>query len=205
MATGDTDVSICSDALVMLGASVISSFVEGSPAATACARLYPDLRDTLISRYPWSWSIKKMQIARLATAPINEWKYAYQLPGNMLTGVLAVFDSGSDAARPINYGWEIYGSQLFTNLETVYIDYQETVTEASMPPYFVRLLRIAMSAELAIVITDQVQKMDYLRTIAFGSPGENGRGGLFRESVNIDSRGQLTKSIEDFSLIQVRD
>jgi hypothetical protein len=205
MATGDTDVSICSDALVMLGASVISSFDEGTPSATACARLYPDLRDTLLSRYPWSWSIRKVQLSRLVTPPINEWKYAYQLPGNMLTGVLAVFDSGSDAARPINYGWEIYGSQLFTNLETVYIDYQETVTEASMPPYFVRLLRIAMSAELAIVITDQVQKMDYLRTIAFGSPGENGRGGLFRESVNIDSRGQLTKSIEDFSLIQVRD
>lgn len=205
MATGDTDVSICSDALVMLGASVISSFDEGTPSATACARLYPDLRDTLLSRYPWSWSIRKVQLSRLVTPPINEWKYAYQLPGNMLTGVLAVFDSGSDAARPVNYGWEIYGSQLFTNLETIYIDYQETVTEASMPPYFVRLLRIAMSAELAIVITDQVQKMDYLRTIAFGSPGENGRGGLFRESVNIDSRGQLTKSIEDFSLIQVRD
>jgi hypothetical protein len=204
MATGDTDVSICSDALVMLGASVISSLDEGTPAATACARLYPDLRDTLLSRYPWSWTLRKSQISRLVTPPINEWKYAYQLPGNMLTGVLAVFESSSDAARPINHGWEIYGSQLFTNLETVYIDYQETVTEASMPPYFVRLLRIAMSAELAIVITDQVQKMDYLRTIAFGSPGENGRGGLFRESVNIDSRGQLTKSIEDFSLIEVR-
>lgn len=205
MATGDTDVSICSDALVMLGASVISSLEDGTPAATACSRLYPDLKDTLLSRYPWSWSIKKVQVARLVTAPINEWKYAYQLPGDMLTGVLAVFDSGSDTARPINYGWEIYGSQLYTNLETVFIDYQETVTEASMPPYFVRLLRIAMASELAIVITDQVQKMDYLRSIAFGTPGENGRGGLFREAVNIDSRGQLSKSIEDFSLIQVRD
>jgi hypothetical protein len=139
------------------------------------------------------------------TAPLNEWKYAYQLPGNMLTGVLAVFESNSDAARSLNYGWEIYGSQLFTNQETVYIDYQESVVESVMPPYFVRLLRIAMAAELAIVITDQVQKMEYLRSIAFGSPGENGRGGLFRESANIDSRGRLSKSIEDFSLIQVRD
>lgn len=205
MAAGDTDVSICSDALVMLGASVISSFDEGSPAATACSRLYPDLRDTLLSRYAWSWSLKKVQIARLVTTPINEWKYAYQLPGNMLTGVLAVFDSNSDGARPLNHGWEIYGSQLFTNMETVYIDYQESVQEAVMPPYFVRLLRVAVAAELALVITDQVQKMEYLRGIAFGSPGENGRGGLFRESTNIDSRGQLTKSIEDFSLIEVRD
>jgi hypothetical protein len=205
MAAGDTDVSICSDALVMLGAGVISSLEEGTPAATACSRLYPGLKDTLLSRYPWSWSIRKVQVARLVTTPINEWKYAYQLPGDMLTGVLAVFDSASDVARPINHGWEVYGSQLYTNLETVYIDYQKTVTETSMPPYFVRLLRIAMASELAIVITDQVQKMEYLRGIAFGTPGENGRGGLFREAVNIDSRGQLTKSIEDFSLIEVRD
>ena len=205
MAAGDTDVSICSDALVMLGASVISSFDEGSPAATACSRLYPSLKDTLLSGYDWSWSMKKTQVSRLVTAPINEWKYAYQLPGNMLTGVNAVFDSASDSARPINSGWEVYGSQIFTNLETVYIDYQESVVETTMPPYFVRLLRIAMASELAIVITDQVQKMEYLRGIAFGSPGENGRGGLFREAVNIDSRGRLTKSIEDFSLIEVRD
>ena len=205
MAAGDTDVSICSYALVILGAGVISSLREGSPSATACARLYPDLKDTLLSRYDWTWSVKKVQLARLVTAPLNEWKYAYQLPGNMLTGVLAVFESNSDAARSLNYGWEIYGSQLFTNMETVYIDYQESVVESLMPPYFVRLLRIAMAAELAIVITDQVQKMEYLRSIAFGSPGENGRGGLFRESTNIDSRGRLSKSIEDFSLIQVRD
>ena len=205
MAAGDTDVSICSDALVMLGASAISSFAEGTPAATACSRLYPDLRDTLLSRYPWSWSLRKVQIARLATAPINEWKYAYQLPGDMLTGVIAVFDSGSDAARPVNYGWEIYGSQLYTNLETVYIDYQETVSESLTPPYFVRLLRMAMAAEVAMVITDQASKMEYYRGITFGSPGENGRGGLFREAANIDSRGQLTKSIDDHSLVQVRD
>lgn len=205
MAAGDTDVSICSDALVMLGAGVISSFAEGTPSATACSRLYPDLRDTLLSRYPWSWSTKKVQVLRLSAPPINEWKYAYQLPGNMLSGSLAVFDSASDSAHSLNYGWEIYGSRLLTNLETVYIDYQESVSESLMPPYFVRLLRTAMASELALIITDQAQKADYFRQLAFGSPGENGRGGLFRESVNIDSRGQLTKTIDDHSLVQVRD
>lgn len=205
MATGDTDISICSDALILLGASIISSFSEGTPAATACSRLYPDLRDTVISRYPWSWSMKKVKLARLATAPLNEWKYAYQLPGSILTGVQAIFDSGSDSARPINSGWEIYEDQVFTNLETVYIDYQQTVSEADMPPYFVRLLRTAMAAELSIVITDQASKADFFRSQAFGSPMENGRGGLFREAVNIDSRGNPNKVIDDFSLIQVRN
>ena len=68
MAAGDTSLSICSDALIMLGAQPISSFTEGSDAAQACDRLYPDLPDSLLSRYPWSCSYQKTQLARLATA-----------------------------------------------------------------------------------------------------------------------------------------
>ena len=36
MAAGDTSLSICSDALILLGAAPISSFTEGSDAAQAC-------------------------------------------------------------------------------------------------------------------------------------------------------------------------
>ena len=204
MAAGDTDLSICSDALIMLGAAPSSAFTEGTDAAQACDRLYPDLRDSLLSRYPWSWTYRKVQLSRLATAPLNEFEHAYQLPGNILSGVQAVFETTAANQQPINDGWEIYGDQLFTNLETVFIDYQETISESQMPIYFVHLLRNAFAAELGLVITDQTSKADYFRQIAYGSPGENGRGGLFREAVNIDSRGRLPQVIEDYSLIQVR-
>ena len=117
---------------------------------------------------------------------------------------IAVFENDSTAQRSVRYGWEIYGDQLVTNMETVYIDYQQTVTEAKMPNYFVRLLRTALAAELAIVITDQASKADYFRALAYGSPAENGRGGLMREAMNIDARGQSTQIVEDYSLIQVR-
>ena len=95
MAAGDTSLSICSDALIMLGASPLSSFTEGTDAAQACDRLYPDLRDSILSRYPWSWSYKKTQLARLSVPPINEFEYAYQLPGDMLSGVQAVFETAA--------------------------------------------------------------------------------------------------------------
>jgi len=204
MASGDTDLSICSDALIMLGASPLSSFEEGTSAAQACDRLYPDLRDSLIARYPWSWSFKKIQLTRLVTGPLNEWDYAYRLPGDMLSGVHAVFASSGTNENPTRYGWEIYGEDLYTNLETVYIDYQATVAETKMPEYFVILLRTAMAAELAMVITDQITKSDYYRGLAYGTPGENGRGGLMREAMNIDSRGKSPQIIEDYALIDVR-
>lgn len=204
MATGDTDISICSDALILLGASPISSFTEGTDAAQACDRLYPDLRNSILSSYNWSWSLTKSQISRLSTNPTNEWQYAYQLPGDMLSGVLAVFETSGTTERPRRYGWEIYGDQLYTNMETVYVDYQQEVNESRMPHYFIRLLRTALAAELAIVITDQAAKSEFFRNQAFGNPGENGRGGLMREAVNIDGRGQATQIVEDYSLIEVR-
>lgn len=205
MASGDTSLSICSDALILLGASPISSFTEGSDAAQACDRLYPDLRDSVISNYMWSWSIKKTQLARLAVTPINEWKYAYQLPGDMLSGVIALFTGSGTSQASANYGWEVYGDQLYTSFDTVYIDYQSTVSEDKMPVYFVRLLRTALAAELGFVITDQLAKSDYFRALSFGSPADANRGGLMREGMNIDSRGKLPQVIEDYSLINVRN
>ena len=126
------------------------------------------------------------------------------MPGDHLTGALAVFETDGTDQRSVRYGWEIYGDELVTNMETVFIDYQQTIAEAKMPNYFVRLLRTALAAELAIVITDQAAKADYFRALAYGGPGENGRGGLMREAMNIDARGQSTQIIEDYSLIQVR-
>lgn len=204
MAAGDTSLSICSDALIMLGAQPISSFTEGTDSAQACDRLYPDLRDSLLSRYPWSWSYKKVQLARLASTPVTEWTYAYQLPGDIISGVRALFNTSDTFGLPLRYGWELYGDQVYTNEDKVYIDYQATVIESKMPTYFVHLLRTAMAGELGMVITDQVTKADYYRSLAFGTPGENGRGGLFREAMNIDSRGQPSHVIEDYSLIDVR-
>lgn len=204
MATGDTDISICSDALILLGASPISSFTEGTDAAQACDRLYPDLRDSILSSYVWSWSLHKAQISRLSTAPTNEWQYAYQLPGDMLSGVLAVFETSGTTERPRRYGWEVYGDQMYTNMETVYIDYQKSVSESKMPPYFVQLLKFALASELAIVITDQAAKAEYFYGKAYGNPGENGRGGEMRKAMNIDARGQATQIVEDYSLVEVR-
>jgi hypothetical protein len=158
----------------------------------------------MLSTYVWSWTLKKSQISRLSTNPINEWEYAYQLPGDMLSGVLAVFETNGTNERSKRYGWEVYGDQLYTNMETAFIDYQASIPETKMPNYFVRLLRTALAGELAIVVTDQATKADYFKAQAFGSPGENGRGGLMREAMNIDARGQSTQIVEDYSLIEVR-
>lgn len=203
MAAGDTGISICSDALILLGAKPISSFNDGTDESNTCDRLYPDVRDMVISMYPWSFSYKKVQLSRLITTPTTEWEYEYQLPGDRLGNPRSVVVSSEANARPIK-DFEIIGDKLMSNETTIYIDYPYQTPEFAMPQYFVQLLKYAMAWHLAYPITEQQDKAVYWQSVAVGSPSENGRGGYFRQAMNMDSYGQPTQVIEDYALVAVR-
>lgn len=204
MATGDTDILICSDALLILGASPISSFTEGTDEANTCDRLYPDIKIKTLASYPWSFSFKKIQLARLITTPTNEYKYEYQMPSDMIGVPRGLYDTSSVGAN-IRKEYRIMGDKILTNYETVYVDYQFNVPEFSLPHYFVQLLKYQMVWHLALPITDQIEKSDYWRSIAQGSIGDNGRGGYMRQAMSIDAQGQPTNFIHEYSLTDVRN
>jgi len=203
MATGDTKLSICSDALIMLGAAPLSSFSDGTDEAQVADRLYDDIQDTILMQYPFSWSIKKVKLGRLSTTPINEWKYIYALPGDILGNPKAVFNVGTTSALPVR-DFEIYSSGLYTSYEEVWIDYQYTPDPSVFPPYFVKLLKTALAAEFAEPVTDQITKGDYYHNKAYGLPSENMRGGLMRVAINIDGADRPAQVIQEFPISDIR-
>lgn len=203
MAAGDSALSICSDALLMLGANAISSFNEGTDAANISDRLYPDLKNQSLLVYPWSFSFKKVKLSRLVTTPTTEYRYEYQLPGDRLGPPRAIFTSSSPGQRP-SKEYRIFQDKLLTDYEEVWIDYQYAVQEFEMPVYFVQLLKYMMAWHLAYPITDQDSKAQYWQGVAVGSPSENGRGGYMRTAIQMDGQGQPTNYIDDFALIAVR-
>ena len=101
MASGDTDVSICNKALLLLGASAISSFSDGSTQATACSILYPDIKRTTLGMYPWSFTVAKTELNRQTATPNNEWTYQFTMPNDMLNGVPRAVRTASTAGSPI--------------------------------------------------------------------------------------------------------
>lgn len=203
MAAGDTAVSICSDALILLGAKPISSFNDGTDEANSCDRLYSDVRDTTLSTYPWTFAYKKVQLARLITTPATEWRYEYQLPGDRLGNPRALFTSNAVYSRP-SKEWDIQGDKLLTNYEEVFIDYPYQTPEYAMPQFFVQLLKYMMAWHLAMPITEQEAKTAYWQSVAVGGPSENGRGGFMRQAMNIDGQGQPPQVLEDYALVAAR-
>ena len=204
MAAGDTDIRICSDALLMLGGKAISSFNEGTSASNTCDRLYPGVKFSTLQSYPWSFSFKKVQLAQTINTPVNQYRYEYQLPSDRLGAIRRAYNSTAIGAGTFN-DWVIQGDKLLTNETTVVIDYQFAPTESEMPAYNVQLLKYMMAWHLADPITDQVSKTQYWQQVAVGSPGENNRGGYFRTAMVVDGQGNTTQSFEDFSLIEVRN
>ena len=203
MATGDTDIKICSDALLMLGANPISSFTEGTDSANICDSLYPDIKKQTLATYPWAFSFKKVQLARLVTTPTTEYKYEYQMPSDMIGLPRALYNDDAVGAA-VRKEYKVMGDKILTNYAEVYIDYQYDVPEYAMPSYFVQMLKYVLVWHLSLPITDQLEKSDYWRQVAVGTPAENGRGGFMRRAMNIDGQGQPSNIIEDYSLIEVR-
>ncbi len=154
MAAGDTGVSICSDALLLIGAKAISSFNDGTDESSVCDRLYPDIRDSTLVMYPWSFGMKKVQLAQLITTPNSVWRYEYQLPGDKLANPRAVYNSAAQGS-PVQKDWEIQGDKLLTNLTSVFIDYQFSVPEYAMPQYFVQLLKYIHIVYQTITVHNQ--------------------------------------------------
>ena len=139
----------------------------------------------------------------MLTTPINEWQYKYQMPGDSLGNPRAVFNTSAAYARPVKE-WEIQGTELMTNELEVYIDYPYRTPEYAMPSYFIQFLKYMVAWHLAYPISEQQDKASYWQAVAIGGPSENNRGGYFRTAANIDSQGQPSQVIEDFSLIAAR-
>jgi len=80
MASGDTNVTVCNQALNLLGAVTLSSFSDTTnDAATVCNNIYETVIRQTLSMYPWSFAMTKVQLSRSATTPVNEWAYQYDL------------------------------------------------------------------------------------------------------------------------------
>lgn len=98
-----SSVSICSNALLALGAHPINDFDEDTDHARLCANLYPTVRNKLLRAHLWNCAIKRVVLSPVSSAPEFGYGYQFSLPGDLIR-VLSVGESRDDIDYRIEGG-----------------------------------------------------------------------------------------------------
>lgn len=180
-----TKFEICSQALLSLGEAPISSFTANDGASIICGQIYPSYIKYLLSLYPWNFTFNKVQLAKLVDAPLNNWKYQYQIPLDLLV-LNTVYNSSNITIFPTQ-DYQVFGDKIMSNEKDLYIDYQRQVDELEFPTYFTEFAIKALAYKLAMPVTQDKQLHDTTMVVAFGNPSDKMQGGEFGNAKNIDS------------------
>lgn len=83
MANSSSDV--CNLALSRIGITrTISSLIEKSAEAKAFSRIYAQMRQEVLSEYPWPFATGYVDLALIETDPNTDWAYSYRYPQNCI-------------------------------------------------------------------------------------------------------------------------
>lgn len=111
-----SEVQICSNALLLLGAQTINSFDDESDRATLVSNLWPNALEAILRSHPWNCAIKRLALAPNAAAPAFDYSYQFTLPGDCLR-ILSVGEAGA----PAHY--ELEGRKVLADEATLYLRY----------------------------------------------------------------------------------
>lgn len=181
-----TKYHIANRALLKLGSSTLSSFEESTTQSTITAQIYESFIKSLLTKSNWHFAMKKQQLTRLDATPINEWQYKYTIPVDLLK-LRSVWESDQIHILSTDE-YEIFESRtLYSNKETLWVDYIYRIDESYWPYYFIEFVISALAAQLAMPMTRIPSLAQLFHAEAYGAPTDNSQGGLYAEAVRQDA------------------
>jgi hypothetical protein len=145
-----SEVSISSNALVLLGGQPISSFTDDSTESQIAALLYKTTYESMLTETQWHFATRYTQLARHVEVPEADWSYKFQLPSDCLYVVEASVDN-----------YEIYERNLYANIREVGINYVYAPKEINLPPFFIKALEYNLASQFAIPLTGNTTRADF--------------------------------------------
>lgn len=182
-------ISICSNALLMLGAKPISSFGENRDQPRLCASLYESVRDDVLRLHPWNCATKRVILAPLQQAPAFDFSYQFQFPGDWLRTIQV-----GRIGCGLEYRSE--GMRILANVTALPLVYCfRNKDEASWSTNLVHVMELAMAAKIAYAVTSSSavrdsQRDEYIREMkqAKAIDGQDDPPEEFSEGSFIESR-----------------
>lgn len=171
-------IQICNLALLDVRAPPIADIGEDSAEAQACAVHYPQCLAVLLDRHSWSFGTKLASLAQLTdNERSSEWSHAYTLPTGLERAIRIMPSDTLGLSTRARYwpfpggpeqsywnSFEIEAGKLYSNLDSVTLEYSTTDFEGPMPAMFNEALRKSLAANLAIALPNSRElKGDLMR------------------------------------------
>lgn len=184
-----SSVSICSNALLSLGAHPINSFDEATEHARLCSNIYPTVRDDLLRKHPWNCAVKRVVLSPSSTPPAFGFAYQFPLPGDLLR-ILSVGNEHDD----IRY--RIEGRKLLANINVIELRYIfRNEDESTWDSALVGLAEATIAAKLAYAVTASASLRDTLTQEA---------AYLLRQAKAIDGQEEPPEELGGYPTMEAR-
>lgn len=151
-----SEVSICNQAMLWVGANTINSFEDPSVEAEWCRENYPFLRDAVLEERMWTFAISRVVSGPVADFSAWGQKYMHRLPEDWLL-VTKVFSSEQNDLMQIDPRgtWHREGEFILSDYDTVYMYGIRRVTDTGkFTNMFAQALAARMACEAAIPLAE---------------------------------------------------
>lgn len=184
-----TKVSICSNALLLLGAKTINSLDEGSDRASLASNLYDSVRDDMLRSHPWNCAVKRVVLAADVEVPAFDYAAQFTLPSDWLK-TISVGDEGYEVDYKHESGKILCDG---TALSLRYIFRNEV--EATWDAMLVRAMELKMAAEMAYPVTGSASMSDMMHNKLLQH---------MKQARAVDGQDDPPQTLGDFPLLNSR-
>ena len=141
----NSKIDLISKALILCGEKPLNSLSDNRYGAQVGSNLFEMLYENELQANRWRFAMTKAALSQLVAVPLNQWKFAYQLPSDMLLPI-GIF--------PIDLTYEIYADRIYTDRTSVELDYMFKPAVTSVPAYFATLMTFSLAQVFIKPITE---------------------------------------------------
>lgn len=182
-------VSICSNALLMLGDSPINSFEENNDRTRLVANLYATRRDAVLRAHPWNCAIKRVVLSPDLDPPAFGWSAQFTLPNDWLRTLSVGEDGAEDEYR-------VEGRKILMDSNACYLRYIfRNDVEATWDATLINAMTEVMKSTLAYAVTKSSSKEELTEAIVQR---------VLKQARAIDGQEGTPETLGDFPLLANR-
>lgn len=151
----NSKVSICNNALLLIGCNPITSLTDGNKASNACSLVFDRTLDTLLRMHLWNFAVTRAVLASETATPAFGYAYSYPLPSDYIRIV---------GLENTNDPYKIERGKLLTDASSVNIIYISRIEDVTKyDPLFVEAFILMLAMNLSYILIGSYQRFGSLK------------------------------------------